>query len=62
MSLKPKTKLRNDLVRISVLEEEIEYYKTLLQPHDTGHIHTTIGFLKRRIQQLKGEDGGWPLD
>jgi hypothetical protein len=62
MSLKPKTKLRNDLVRISVLEEEIEYYKTLLQPHDTGHIHTTIGFLMRRIEQLKGEDGGWQLD
>ena len=48
---KPKQKLINDLVRISVLEEEIEYYKSLLQPHDTGHIHTTIGFLRRRIEE-----------
>ena len=30
-------KLINDIVRVSVLEEEIEYYKTLIQPEDTGH-------------------------
>lgn len=48
-------KLINDIVRISVLEEELEYYKTLLQPHDTGHIHTTISFIKERIRELKGE-------
>jgi hypothetical protein len=40
-------------VRISVLEEEIEYYKTLLQPHDTGHINTTISFLSQRVKNLK---------
>jgi len=55
------TKLINDIVRVNVLEEEIEYYKSLLQPHDTGHIHTTIGFLRRRIEELKGE-APWPLD
>ena len=38
-------KLINDIVRIGVIEEEIEYYKTLLRESDTGHIHTTIGFL-----------------
>ena len=54
-------KLINDIVRVNVLGEEIEYYKTLLQPHDTGHIHTTIGFLRRRIEELKGE-APWPLD
>ena len=43
-----------DLLRIQMLEEEVEYYKTLLQPHDTGHIHTTISFIKERINQLKG--------
>jgi hypothetical protein len=48
-------KLINDIVRISVLEEELEHYKTLLQPHDTGHIHTTISFIKERIRELKGE-------
>jgi hypothetical protein len=47
-------KLINDIVRIDVLEEEIEYYKTLLQPHDTGHIRTTIAFLEMRVRTLKG--------
>lgn len=51
----------NDLVRISVLEEEVEYYRSLLQPHDTGHIHTTISFIKDRIRNLKGEKEEWPF-
>ena len=54
-------KLVNDIVRIDVLEEEIEYYKTLLQPHDTGHIHTTISFLSQRLSNLKGELTEWPF-
>ena len=54
--------LINDIVRIDVLEEELEYYKTLLQPHDTGHIHTTISFIKNRINNLKGVQQGWPFD
>jgi len=51
----------NDIVRISVLQEEVEYFKTLIQEHNTGHIHTTVGFLNRRIEELKGE-APWPLD
>ena len=51
----------DNLVKLMVLEEEIEYYKTLLQPHDTGHIHTTISFLKNRIQNIKGEHDEWPF-
>ena len=53
--------LINDLVRINGLEEEIEYYKSLLQPHDTGHIHTTISFLSQRLSNLKGELTEWPF-
>ena len=52
----------NDVVRVSVLEEEIAYYKTLLQPSDTGHIRTTISFLSQRLSNLKGELAGWPFD
>jgi hypothetical protein len=54
-----KQKLINDLVRVNVLEEELEYYKSLIRPHDTGHIHTTISFIKSRIEQLKKGDK-WP--
>jgi len=57
------TKLINDIVRVNVLEEEVEYYKTLLQPHDTGHIHTAISFIQSRIRELKGENKQWaPYD
>tara|TARA_B100002019_G_scaffold271201_1_gene265414 strand:+ start:1033 stop:1203 length:171 start_codon:yes stop_codon:yes gene_type:complete len=45
----------DSLVRLMVLEEEVEYYKTLLMPHDTGHIHTTINFLEARIQEIEIE-------
>lgn len=55
------TKLINDIIRIDVLEEEIQYYRSLLQPHDTGHIHTTINFLQNRINNLKGKYDEWPF-
>jgi hypothetical protein len=53
--------LINDIIRVNVLEEELNYYKTLLQPHDTGHIHTTIAFLQNRIDNLKGDYNEWPF-
>ena len=54
-------KLLNDIVRISVLEEEVEYYKTLLREHDTGHIHTAIHFIEDRVRILKGGKKEWPF-
>ena len=43
----------DSLVRLMVLTEEVEYYRTMLMPHDTGHIHTTINFLEERIKDLQ---------
>ena len=40
---------------IAVLKAEIEHLKSLLEPHDTGHIHTTISTLKHRIRELEKE-------
>ena len=45
-----------DFGRIKILEQEVEYFKTLLKPNSTGHLHTTINVLERRIKQLKGEN------
>ena len=42
----------NDLTRFQVLMEEIAYLKTKIQPHDTGHIHTTIGVLEQRVEEI----------
>ena len=43
----------DSLVRLMVLTDEVEYYRTMLMPHDTGHIHTTINFLEERIKDLQ---------
>tara|TARA_B100000900_G_scaffold128882_1_gene108953 strand:+ start:5085 stop:5291 length:207 start_codon:yes stop_codon:yes gene_type:complete len=39
--------------QISVLTGEIEYAKSQLQPHDTGHIHTAIYWMEQRIFELE---------
>ena len=51
---KDKNKLFRDIMRIGVLEDEIKYAKSQLQPHDTGHIYTSIDWLEHRVRQLKG--------
>ena len=43
------------LEHIIHLIREIDYLKTQIQPHDTGHIHTTISTLEHRVQQLMNE-------
>ena len=51
-----RKKLTNkwDLIKIKVLEDEIEYFKSCIQEHDTGHIYTTIDALETRVKLLKG--------
>ena len=44
-----------DVIRIAVLEETIEIFKSRIEPHDTGHLHTTIGTLKHRIKELEDD-------
>ena len=34
------------------LQEEINVLKGRIQPHDTGHIHTTISTLEGRVKEL----------
>ena len=40
---------------IFALQAEIVHAEARLQPHDTGHIHTAIGWMERRVQTLKAE-------
>ena len=35
------------------LVSEVQHLYTMLQPQDTGHIHTTIGMLNSRIDDIK---------
>ncbi len=41
--------------RVIALQEEIAYAKTCLRDHDTGHIHTAINWMERRIEVLTAE-------
>jgi len=41
--------------KLIFLMEEIELLKSRLQPHDTGHIHTTISVLQERVREVKEE-------
>ena len=46
---------RDKFERIIHLLREIEFAKSQLQPHDTGHISTAIGWMERRVSQLQAE-------
>jgi len=41
--------------KVIALEEEIVYAKSMLQPTDTGHIHTAISWMDKRVRDLKRE-------
>jgi len=49
---------RQDIVKmvdtIRILNETIEHFKTKIKPTATGHIHTTIGCLEERVEELTG--------
>ena len=40
---------------IAVLKAEIEHLKSKLEPHDTGHILTTISTLQHRVKELESK-------
>ena len=37
---------------IVCLKEEIELLRSRIEPHETGHLYTTIGTLEHRIAEL----------
>jgi hypothetical protein len=41
-----------DEVVIAVLKDEIVNAESLLQPHDTGHLHDYIARLNNRLEEL----------
>ncbi len=43
----------SDAERLVLLMDEIRIAKTKLQPHDTGHIHTSISYLESRVEEIQ---------
>ena len=50
-----KKDFSGNMIRVNILKQEVEHLKTLLQPTDTGHLHTTISVLEDRIKELENE-------
>ena len=44
-------------VRIAVLKDEIELYKSRIQPHGTGYLHDAIAQAERRIEEIEKDVG-----
>ena len=40
---------------IAVLKAEIAHLKSKLEPHEMGHIHTTISTLQHRVRELESK-------
>ena len=40
---------------VKALSEEINVLRERIQPHDTGHIHTTISTLEERVREISEE-------
>ena len=40
---------------MNVLIEEIKILEKRIEPHDTGHIHTTISTLRSRVEELQND-------
>ena len=43
-------------IRVAVLKDEIDLLKSRIEPHDTGHIHTTISTLQHRVRELESKN------
>lgn len=41
--------------RIFILEDEIKFAESCLQPSATGHIHTAISWMRNRVEELTKE-------
>ena len=50
-----------DMEHIIHLIREIDYLRTQIQPHDTGHIHTTINTLEHRVEDLMRKREAMPF-
>ena len=40
---------------IKILKEQVKVFTSRLEPHDTGHLRTTISTLTHRITELQNE-------
>ena len=54
-AIEERMKMDGKQNHVDVLKTEIEVLASRLEPHATGHLHTTIFTLKHRIEELQKE-------
>ena len=37
----------------AVLKDEVEVFRSRIEPHDTGHLYTTISTLEHRLKEIQ---------
>ena len=42
----------SELELLAFLEYEIQYLESLLEPHDSGHLHTAISVLRSHMHSI----------
>ena len=47
--------LKDQMDHMNFLLKEIRILEKKIQPHDTGHIHTTISTLENRVEEIQNE-------
>ena len=50
-----KMTMKELMDHMNFLLKEIRMLEKKIQPHDTGHIHTTIGTLENRVKEIQNE-------
>lgn len=55
--MQEKLRGRQLLEHMIMLNREISYAKSQLQPHDTGHIHTAISWMEKRVKEIQNHIG-----
>lgn len=45
----------DNITRLIVLWQEIQVLESQIQPHDSGHLYTTIATLKHRCREIESE-------
>ena len=43
---------KNEVIA-AVLKDEVEVFRSRIEPHDTGHLYTTISTLEHRLKEIQ---------
>ncbi len=43
---------KNEVIT-AVLKDQVEVFRSRIEPHDTGHLYTTISTLEHRLKEIQ---------